>query len=421
MYTAPLPSNETERVQALHSLELNDQSEERFDRVTRLAAEIFKAPIAFVSFIERDREWFKSRIGLPLVETPRDVSFSAHAILGDDTMVIPDTHEDPRFADNALVTGNPFVRSYMGHPLRAPDGEKIGTLCIADHEPRSFTPELAVMLRRLSALVEQELRMGNLIAAQARLLDTQEKLLQTQQRLQEELAAAANYVLSLIPPPLTEPVLIDWRFLPSEELGGDCLGYHFLGENKLAVYVLDICGHGVGAALLSVVLLNLLRSRSLPGVDFADPAAVLTALNREFPVSRHGMFLTIWYGVLDLDARELTFSTAGHPPAVLVRGEGETALLLTNGIATGCTARATYENIRRPLHSGDNLFIYSDGAYELLREGRRITLSFGDLALLFERATHGENLLDDVLTELRRRGDSERFVDDVSLLAVKLL
>jgi sigma-B regulation protein RsbU (phosphoserine phosphatase) len=421
MYTAPLPSNETERVQALHSLELNDQSEERFDRVTRLAAEIFKAPIAFVSFIERDREWFKSRIGLPLVETPRDVSFSAHAILGDDTMVIPDTHEDPRFADNALVTGNPFVRSYMGHPLRAPDGEKIGTLCIADHEPRSFTPELAVMLRRLSALVEQELRMGNLIAAQARLLDTQEKLLQTQQRLQEELAAAANYVLSLIPPPLTEPVLIDWRFLPSEELGGDCLGYHFLGENKLAVYVLDICGHGVGAALLSVVLLNLLRSRSLPGVDFADPAAVLTALNREFPVSRHGMFLTIWYGVLDLDARELTFSTAGHPPAVLVGGEGETALLLTNGIATGCTARATYENIRRPLHNGDNLFIYSDGAYELLREGRRITLSFGDLALLFERATHGENLLDDVLTELRRRGDSERFVDDVSLLAVKLL
>ena len=339
MQTAPLPSNESERLQALRSLHLDDQSEERFDRVTRLAAEIFKAPIAFVSFIERDRQWYKSRIGLPVVETPRDVSFCAHAILGEDTLVIPDTHEDPRFADNPLVTGNPFMRSYMGQPLRAPDGEKIGTLCIADHEPRNFTPELAGVLHRLAALVEQELRMGDLIAAQGRLLATQEALLKTQERLHEELAAAANYVRSLIPPPLTEPVTLDWRYLPSEELGGDCLGYHFLGENKLAVYVLDVSGHGVGAALLSVVLLDVLRSRSLPGVDFSDPAAVLAALNREFPVSRHGRFLTIWYGVLDLDATALTFSTAGHPPAVLIRREGEPLLLSTNGIVTGCDGR----------------------------------------------------------------------------------
>ncbi len=419
MQTAPLPSNETERVQALHSLELNDQSEERFDRVTRLAAEIFEVPIAFVSFIERDREWFKSRIGLPVVETPRDVSFCAHAILGDDALVIPDTHQDPRFADNPLVTGNPFVRSYMGQPLRAPDGEKIGALCIADHEPRNFTANLAGMLRRLAALVEQELRMGNLIAAQGRLLATQEALLKTQERLQEELAAAANYVRSLIPPPLTEPVRIDWRFLPSEDLGGDCLGYHFLGENKIAVYVLDICGHGVGAALLSVVLLDLLRSRSLPGVDFSDPAAVLAALNHEFPVSRHGRFLTIWYGVLDLDAPELIFSTAGHPPAVLISGEGETRLLSTNGIATGCMTGATYENVSGPLRTGDTLFIYSDGLYELRREGR-ITVSFADLAVLFERATHGANSLDEILAELKRRGESEHFADDVSLLAIKM-
>ena len=418
MQTAPLPSNESERLQALRSLRLDDQSEERFDRVTRLAAEIFKAPIAFVSFIERDRQWYKSRIGLPVVETPRDVSFCAHAILGEDTLVIPDTHEDPRFADNPLVTGNPFMRSYMGQPLRAPDGEKIGTLCIADHEPRNFTPELAGVLHRLAALVEQELRMGDLIAAQGRLLATQEALLKTQERLHEELAAAANYVRSLIPPPLTEPVTLDWRYLPSDELGGDCLGYHFLGENKLAVYVLDVSGHGVGAALLSVVLLDVLRSRSLPGVDFSDPAAVLAALNREFPVSRHGRFLTIWYGVFDLDATALTFSTAGHPPAVLIRREGEPLLLSTNGIVTGCDKGATYESMRCPLRTGDTLFIYSDGAYELGREPRT-TVSFGDLAVVFERATHGANPLDEILTELKRRGESEGFADDVSLLAIK--
>ena len=419
MQTAPLPSNESERLQALRSLDLDDQSEERFDRVTRLAAEIFKAPIAFVSFIERDRQWFKSRIGLPVVETPRDVSFCAHAILGEDTLVIPDTHQDPRFADNPLVTGNPFVGSYMGQPLRAPDGEKIGTLCIADHEPRNFTPELAGILRRLATLVEQELRMGNLIAAQGRLLVTQEVLLKTQERLHEELAAAANYVRSLIPPPLTEPVTLDWRYVPSDELGGDCLGYHFLGDNKLAVYVLDISGHGVGAALLSVVLLDALRSCSLAGVDFSDPAAVLAALSREFPVSRHGRFLTIWYGVLDLAASELSFSTAGHPPAVMVRREGEPRLLSTNGIVSGCKEGATYENMRCLLRTGDSLFIYSDGAYELGSEPRT-TMSLGDLAAVFERATHGTNPLDEVLAELKLRGKSEGFADDVSLLAIKM-
>ena len=87
--------------------------------VTRLAAEIFKAPIAFVSFIERDRQWYESRIGLPVVERPRRLLF-AHAILGEDTLVIPDTHEDPRFADNPLVTGNPFMRSYHGTTAAGP-------------------------------------------------------------------------------------------------------------------------------------------------------------------------------------------------------------------------------------------------------------------------------------------------------------
>jgi phosphoserine phosphatase RsbU/P len=419
MQTAPLPSNESERLQALRSLELDDQSDERFDLLTRLATEIFNVPIAFVSFIERDRQWFKSRIGLPVVEAPRDVSFCAHAILGDDILVIPDTHQDPRFADNPLVTGNPFIRSYMGQPLRAPDGEKIGTLCIADHEPRNFTAEFAGMLRRLAILVEQELRMGNLIAAQGKLLVTQEVLLKTQERLHEELAAAANYVRSLIPPPMTEPVTLDWRYVPSDELGGDCLGYHFLGDNKIAVYVLDICGHGVGAALLSVVLLDVLRSRSLTGVDFSDPAAVLGALNREFPVSRHGRFLTIWYGVLDLDAIELSFSTAGHPPAVLIRSGGETRLLSTSGLVAGCTVGAAYENMRCQLRSGDTLFIYSDGAYELRGEART-TVSLGDLAALFERATHRANPLDEVLTELKRRCGSDHFVDDVSLVAIKM-
>ena len=420
MQTAHVPLNERERLEALHSLKVQDRPEERFDRVTRLAAEIFQVPMAFVSFVDADRQWFKSSVGLAVSETPRDISLCAHAILGEEALVVPDTHRDARFADNPLVTGDPFLRFYMGQPLRAPGGEKIGTLCIADREPHEVSAEKARVLPRLAALIEQELRMGDVIDAQALLLVTQEELLQTQQRLQSELAEAANYVRSLIPPPLASPVAIDWRYLPSAELGGDCLGYHAVGTGKIALYVLDICGHGVGAALLSVVLLDVLRSRGLSGVDFADPAAVLTALNREFPMERHGRFFTVWYGVLDLEKNELTFSTAGHPPAVLVRSDGSTQMLSTRGIATGCLATATYENLQCAVSARDVLYVYSDGAYELRADQPR-TLSFPDLAELFGRVAQKTASLDNLLKELKRLNNSEDFADDVSLLEARML
>ncbi len=412
MQRPAFPPNENARLDALRALRLSERAEERFDRVTQLAAEIFQVPMAFVSLVDRERQWFKSTVGLEVHETPRELSFCAHAILGEQVLVVPDAHQDPRFADNPLVTGDPFLRAYMGRPLRLPGGEKVGTLCIADRVVREFSPAQERILSRLAEVIEQELRMGELI-------DTQAELLKAQKRLSDELAEAAKYVRSLIPPPCAEPVAIDWRYLPSEQLGGDCLGYHFLGETKVALYVLDICGHGVGAALLSVVLLDVLRSRALPGVDFADPAEVLEALNREFPFQRHGRFFTIWYGVLDIEKRELTFSTAGHPPAILVGEDGGIRLLSTNGMATGCKEDATYENIRCPLRRDDSLYVYSDGAYEL-RSATEEMLSVDELAQLFQRATSAAHPLEEVLAELKRRRGSETFVDDVSLLAVKM-
>ncbi|HEX8311051.1 MAG TPA: SpoIIE family protein phosphatase [Chthoniobacteraceae bacterium] len=419
MQPAPLPFDENERIAALRSLKVADQSEERFDRVTRLAVEIFQVPIAFVSLIDRDRQWFKSKVGLSVCETARDISFCAHAILGDDTLLVPDTLLDPRFADNPLVTGEPHLRFYMGQPLRAAGGEKIGTLCIADHQPRDFSPGQTGVLPRLAALVEQELRMGDLIDAQVKLLTTQTELLATQERLQEELHAAATYLCSLLPTPIREPLAVDWRYLPSEELGGDCLGYHFLSETRIAVYVLDVCGHGVGAALLAVVLLNVLRSRGLNGVDFGDPAAVLTGLNREFPMENHGRFFTIWYGVVDLQTRQLTYSNAGHPPAILIDANDVAHQLWSRGIATGCVAETTYANASRVLMAGDVLYLYSDGLYELGGVTRR-TLSLLDLEDLFRRATKVERPLDDVLLELQQLNGSGHFPDDVSVLELRL-
>ena len=158
MIKPPIPHGETLRLKSLHSLKVLDtEPEERFDRITRLARNIFKVPIALVSLVDGDRQWFKSRAGLDATETPRDISFCGHAIVGDDVFVVPNAQDDQRFCDNPLVLDEPSIRFYAGYPLRAPNGARIGTLCIIDREPREFTKNDAEMLRSLGEMVEAEL------------------------------------------------------------------------------------------------------------------------------------------------------------------------------------------------------------------------------------------------------------------------
>ncbi|GAA4355030.1 sensor domain-containing diguanylate cyclase [Kangiella marina] len=158
MKKPPMTTNEESRLITLCSLNLLDtKPEERFDRITRLAKRLFGTKTALITLVDRDRQWFKSRFGLSVSETPRDISFCAHVIHDDGTMVIRDTLEDERFVDNPLVTNEPFIRFYAGHPLVHPDGQKIGTLCITDDEPRDFTDEDIASLQDLAALASREL------------------------------------------------------------------------------------------------------------------------------------------------------------------------------------------------------------------------------------------------------------------------
>jgi diguanylate cyclase (GGDEF)-like protein len=160
---AEIPQDEAKRLEALRSLGILDTPpEERFDRLTRLAKRLFGVPVASVSLVDSNREWFKSCIGLDVKELPRDISFCGHAILGDHTLIIPNALEDPRFADNPLVNDETHVRFYAGHPLKAPDGSKLGTLCIVDYEPRYFEPEDFQALADLAAIVEREFSMMQL-------------------------------------------------------------------------------------------------------------------------------------------------------------------------------------------------------------------------------------------------------------------
>lgn len=158
MIKPPIPHDETVRLKSLHSLKVLDTDpEERFDRITRLARNVFKVPIALVSLVDGDRQWFKSRAGLDATETPRDISFCGHAIAGRDVFVVPNASNDQRFCDNPLVVNDPSIRFYAGYPLHAPNGSRMGTLCIIDREPREFTEDDAETLKSLGEMVEAEL------------------------------------------------------------------------------------------------------------------------------------------------------------------------------------------------------------------------------------------------------------------------
>jgi diguanylate cyclase (GGDEF)-like protein/PAS domain S-box-containing protein len=178
---------EEERIKALHALGVLDTpQEDRFDRFTRIAAAAFGAPIALVSLVDAKRQWFKSRTGLDVSETPRSMSFCSHAVALDDMLVVPDTYLDERFADNPLVAGAPFIRFYAGQPVHSVDGQALGTLCIIDQQPRQFSDADKRMLRDLAQMVQDELNRGVLVAARdAAQLALRELNVQLERRVEE--------------------------------------------------------------------------------------------------------------------------------------------------------------------------------------------------------------------------------------------
>lgn len=153
-----IPHDEQARLLTLKCLGILDTlPEERFDCLTRMAKRVFGVPIALVSLVDEDRQWFKSCVGLDVPETPRNISFCGHAILGDDMFVIPNAQEDERFTDNPLVAGELGIRFYAGCPLRALNGKNLGALCIMDRQPRNFDEEDRKALKDLALMAEREL------------------------------------------------------------------------------------------------------------------------------------------------------------------------------------------------------------------------------------------------------------------------
>ena len=242
--------------------------------------------------------------------------------------------------------------------------------------------------------------------------------------LNSELTEAADYVKTILPKPISnDSVQIDWRFIPSTSLGGDAFGYHMVDDDHLAIYIIDVSGHGVGAALLSVSVINVLRSHSLPKTDFKQPDQVLKALNIAFPSeSNKDMFFTMWYGVYNKTNRSLLYASGGHPPAVLIGCDGQDKeypkLLKTPNYVIGGLAESVYTKDEYRIKENDRLYIFSDGVYEIEKKDG-LMWRFKDLQDCLRQITLEKNaILDELYCHVKRINVKDVFNDDFTILEV---
>lgn len=290
-----------------------------------------------------------------------------------------------------------------------------------DYLPREFEP--VILKARIESCLEKK-----------RMKEEQElyvaALVQAQEKLSSELRGGASYVRSLLPERLALPGLTtDWEFIPSDSLGGDVFGYHLLGGGeagggRLALYLIDVSGHGIEAALFSVTLMNMLKTQVLPGADFNEPASVLDRLNASFRMEeQHNLFFTAWYGVWDYASRRLVYASAGSPPALLVLPDGSSEELSTGGMIIGVDASARYDSAMAVIPEGSGLYVFSDGIYEFrARDGTILGIERFTKALvgIASAPRGGRRVLDRILDMAKVESSSRRFPDDISLLELRL-
>ena len=238
--------------------------------------------------------------------------------------------------------------------------------------------------------------------------------------LERELKEAADYVTSILPPPLSEgPVLAEWFYQPCARVGGDAFGYQMLDSQNFAAFVLDVAGHGTGAALHSVSVVNVLRQRLLPEVDFRDPSAVVRGLNRMFPMEQYNaLFFTIWYGVYNIPQRMLTFATGGHHPAWLLPPPPlHPVALATRNPSIGIAPDRDVAAARVGVPPASSLYLFSDGVFEIVDQHNR---QWGmDQVLTLLPHASGPGGPRRLYEEVRAAARPGPFEDDVSILLLR--
>lgn len=247
-----------------------------------------------------------------------------------------------------------------------------------------------------------------------------EKIERVNAKLNQDLVLASTYVRSLLPEEIDAPdISAKLIFRPCEHLGGDAPGFHRIDKDKFAFYLLDVCGHGVGPALHSVTALNTLRFQLLPGCDFTEPKEVFTALNTAYQMTDYNdMYFTIFYGVYDKSTRELKYSSAGHPPAILVNASGKSEFLEVRNFLIGGMPEFDFVRKSVKIEPNSSVYVYSDGAYEIKLGSGKYWSEDELKSFLTKRKDEGEKVLEELYEKAKDLSATKELEDDFTVLKI---
>jgi sigma-B regulation protein RsbU (phosphoserine phosphatase) len=265
------------------------------------------------------------------------------------------------------------------------------------------------------------------VRAGLRLHQLSQDLQAQKQILEAELAEAAEYVTSILPEPLSgPPIRIDMRFIPSRQLGGDGFDYFWLDSDCLVIYLLDVSGHGLRAALPSLSVINLLRSKGLNQVDYSQPSQVLRGLNQAFQINqRNDKYFTMWYGVYRRKKGQLLYASAGHPPAILLSQDSTGKVLekqlKTQGLPIGMFADSEYLDAKCQVDRQSSLYVFSDGIYEIEQADGMVwgLQEFINSLKEYHQKSHQD--LDKLLQQIKARNPKNLFDDDLAIMQIDFL
>jgi sigma-B regulation protein RsbU (phosphoserine phosphatase) len=332
--------DEESRLASLAATELLDSpAEEGFDRITRLAQQLFGVSTATVALVADDRQYLKSLAGSLERVIPRADAFCTHTIKTPNTLVIEDARQDDRFRSNPLVLGQPNIRFYAGQPLQGPGGWNIGTLCLIDQQPRTFTPEQEQILRDLAAIVQREINV----------------------RADMKNAAKIQRAHAPAVPPALPGYELHALTRPAGDLAGDF--YDWQTEDRLLRFtVADVMGKGTGPAILAATVQSRLRSAGP-----VEPGEALTAVSSQLQneLALDDVFVTAFHADLDIETGTVRYSDAGHGIAHHTTAEGKVSQLTAGGPPLGIIPGCRWGTETLRLEPGDSLIIPSDGILEL--------------------------------------------------------
>jgi sigma-B regulation protein RsbU (phosphoserine phosphatase) len=395
---------EGERMRDVERLELLDTPrEERFDKITRMACRVFGVPMASLSLMDHDRQWFKSILGLELSEVPRERTVCRTTIARayeqpeDPALVIPDAASDPAFMDIPGIGGAGGIRFYAGYPLFGPTGHPVGTFCIYDTEERHLDPDQLDTFAELAEWAQRELDRS------------------------DELDRAAEIQNQLLPRPLPDlpGYEIATTCLPAFMVGGDFYDHYRLREG-LVITVADVMGKGLGAAILSSAVRSSLRGvgRVLDRfgrrpVSVLDTGMVLTvgAEHLADDFEHTGTFVTSFVAAVEFSTGQVDYADAGHGLAAIRRADGEVEPLHGGGPPLGIFPATTWTSETAQLDPGDMLVVCSDGLLDLLDEQ-------SDPAALC-RFVAAHTTPEALVAAARALTESDPPLDDVTVVAVR--